>query len=55
MDSFYSLCSYIGRDRQAKGVFVSRKLEQYPPDFGSACLVEACYVGEIVARGVAVF
>ena len=52
VDSFYSLCSYIGRDGHAKGVFVGRKLEQYPPDFGTACLVDSRYVGEIVERGV---
>ena len=52
VDSFYSLCSYIGRDRTAKGVFVGRKLEQYPPDFGTACLVDSRYVEEIVERGV---
>jgi len=52
VDSFYSLCSYIGRDGQAKGVFVGRKLEQYPPDFGTACLVDSRYVEEIVQRGV---
>ena len=51
-DSFYSLCSYIGRDRKAKGVFVGRKLEQYPPDFGTACLVDSRYVEEVVGRGV---
>lgn len=54
VDSFYSLCSYIGRDTEAKGVFVGRKLEQYPPDFGTACLVDSRYVAEIVERGVAV-
>ena len=52
IDSFYSLCSYIGRDGDAKGVFVGRKLEQYPPDFGTACLVDSRYVEEIVGRGV---
>jgi predicted ATP-grasp superfamily ATP-dependent carboligase len=52
LDSFYSLCSYIGRDGQAKGVFVGRKLEQYPPDFGTACLVDSRRVDEIVERGV---
>src|SRR5262249_1790485 len=51
-DSLYSLCSYIGRDGQAKGLFVGRKLEQYPPDFGTACLVDSRYIGEIVERGV---
>jgi len=54
LDSFYSLCSYIGRDGEAKGVFVGRKLEQYPPDFGTACLVDSRYIEEIVARGVAI-
>jgi D-aspartate ligase len=52
IDSFYSLCSYIGRDGEAKGLFVGRKLEQYPPDFGTACLVDSRYVEEIVKRGV---
>jgi predicted ATP-grasp superfamily ATP-dependent carboligase len=52
VDSFYSLCSYVGRDGEAKGVFVGRKLEQYPPDFGTACLVDSRYVDEIVERGV---
>ena len=52
LDSFYSLCSYIGRDGNAKGVFVGRKLEQYPPDFGTACLVDSRFVEEIVKRGV---
>jgi D-aspartate ligase len=52
VDSFYSLCSYVGRDGEAKGVFVGRKLEQYPPDFGTACLVDSRYVDEIVGRGV---
>lgn len=51
IDSFYSLCSYVGRDGQAKGVFVGRKLEQYPADFGTACLVDSRYVEEIVERG----
>ena len=54
IDSFYSLCSYIGADGQAKGVFVGRKLEQYPPDFGTACLVDSRYVAEIVERGVGI-
>ena len=52
IDSFYSLCSYIGRDGEPKGMFVGRKLEQYPPDFGTACLVDSRYVEEIVERGV---
>jgi D-aspartate ligase len=51
IDSFYSLCSYVGRDGHAKGVFVGRKLEQYPADFGTACLVDSRYVEEIIERG----
>ena len=52
VDSFYSLCSYIGRDGEAKGVFIGRKLEQYPPDFGTACLVDSRFVQEIADRGI---
>ncbi|HEY6328619.1 MAG TPA: carboxylate--amine ligase [Blastocatellia bacterium] len=51
-DSFYSVCSYLDREGQARGVFVGRKLEQYPPDFGTACLVDSKYVDSIAARGV---
>jgi D-aspartate ligase len=54
VDSFYSLCSYVARDGRARGVFVGRKLEQYPPDFGTACLVDSRYVEEIARRGVEV-
>jgi len=36
----------------ALGIFVGRKLEQYPPDFGTACLVDSRYVGSIAERGV---
>jgi D-aspartate ligase len=49
---FYSVCSYIGRDGEAHGVFVGRKLEQYPPNFGTGCLVAAAEVPEIAERGV---
>ena len=52
VDSFYSLCSYVGLDGEAKGVFVGRKLEQYPPDFGTACLVDSRYVDSIAERGL---
>jgi predicted ATP-grasp superfamily ATP-dependent carboligase len=52
IDSFYSLCSYIGRDGEAKGGFVGRKLEQFPQDFGTACLVDSRFIEEIVERGV---
>ncbi|MGH9822544.1 MAG: carboxylate--amine ligase, partial [Blastocatellia bacterium] len=53
-DSFYSLCSYIGKEGTPGGVFVGRKLEQYPPDFGTACLVDSRHIPEIVERGVEV-
>lgn len=49
---FYSVCSYVGRDGEAHGVFVGRKLEQYPPDFGTGCLVAAEGVPALAERGV---
>jgi len=52
IDSFYSLCSFLNGPGHALGIFVGRKLEQYPPDFGTACLVDSRYVGSIAERGV---
>ncbi len=52
LTDFYSVCSYIGSDGEAHGVFVGRKLEQYPPDFGTGCLVAAEGPAAIAARGV---
>jgi len=52
LSDFYSVCSYIGEDGEAHGTFVGRKLEQYPPDFGTGCLVAAEGPEEIAARGV---
>jgi predicted ATP-grasp superfamily ATP-dependent carboligase len=52
VDSFYSLCSFVNRRGQAVGGFVGRKLEQYPPDFGTACLVDSRYVASVAERGV---
>jgi D-aspartate ligase len=52
LTDFYSVCSYIGADGEAHGVFVGRKLEQYPPDFGTGCLVKSEWVPEIAERGV---
>ncbi|GAC1564922.1 MAG: hypothetical protein NVS2B7_39020 [Herpetosiphon sp.] len=49
---FYSVCSYVGADSKAHGVFVGRKLEQYPPAFGTGCLVAAEEVQAIAERGV---
>lgn len=54
IDSFYSLCSYVDAGGHARGVFVGRKLEQYPPDFGTACLVDSRYEQRIVERGIEV-
>src|SRR6266568_131992 len=38
---FFSVCSYLDAAGRARGVFVGRKLEQYPPGFGTSCLVDA--------------
>lgn len=54
LTDFYSVCSYIGQDGAAHGVFVGRKLEQYPPEFGTGCLVAAEQVAAIAERGVAI-
>jgi predicted ATP-grasp superfamily ATP-dependent carboligase len=52
LTDFYSLCTYIGRDGEAHGTFVGRKLEQYPAQFGTGCLVASERVDEIAQRGV---
>src|SRR5262249_13696025 len=52
LTDFYSVCSYVGRDGEAHGVFVGRKLEQYPPDCGTGCLVASEQVAAIAERGV---
>ena len=54
LTDFYSVCSYIGNDGEAHGAFVGRKLEQYPPDFGTGCLVAAEGPAAIAERGVRV-
>lgn len=51
---FYSVCSYLDADGRPRGVFVGRKLEQYPPEFGTSCLADARWVPEIAERGVRV-
>ena len=51
---FYSACSYVGLDGEAHGSFVGRKLEQYPPDFGTGCLVASEGPASIAAQGVQV-
>jgi D-aspartate ligase len=52
LTDFYSVCSYIGHDGEAHGTFVGRKLEQYPPQFGTGCLVAAEQVASIAERGI---
>jgi len=54
LTDFYSVCSYIGEDGEAHGVFVGRKLEQYPANFGTGCLVSAERIPEIAEQGVAI-
>lgn len=51
LSDFYSLCSYVGKDGDAKGLFVGRKLEQYPASFGTGCLVTSEYVESIASQG----
>jgi predicted ATP-grasp superfamily ATP-dependent carboligase len=51
---FYSACSYLDAHSTPHGVFVGRKLEQYPPDFGTSCLADAKFVPDIARRGVQV-
>ena len=50
-DTFYSLCSYVGRDGAAAGLFVGRKQAQYPPFSGTACLVDARWAPSVAERG----
>ncbi|MBA2676785.1 MAG: carboxylate--amine ligase [Ktedonobacteraceae bacterium] len=63
LSDFYSVCSYIGKaggehggddasGKKRDGVFVGRKLEQYPPQFGTGCLVVAEWVPSIAERGM---
>ena len=51
---FYSVCSYLDAASVPLGVFVGRKLEQFPPDFGTSCLADSRFVPEIAERGVQV-
>lgn len=50
-DGFHSLCAYIAPGGEALGAFVGRKLEQYPPDFGTGCLVDSDPLPELAERG----
>lgn len=51
---FWSVASYLSADGTARGVFTGRKLEQWPPGFGTSCLADARWDGEIARAGVAV-
>lgn len=51
---FWSVASYLSPGGAARGVFTGRKLEQWPPDFGTSCLADAQWRPEIAAAGVQV-
>ena len=51
---FWSVASYLSPDGTARGVFTGRKLEQWPPDFGTSCLADARWDGDIADAGVRV-
>jgi D-aspartate ligase len=51
---FWSVASYLSPDGTPRGVFTGRKLEQWPPDFGTSCLADARWDGDIADAGVLV-
>jgi D-aspartate ligase len=51
---FYSVCSYLDATGRARGVFVGRKLEQYPPGFGTSCLADARFEAKLADDGLRV-
>jgi len=51
---FWSVASYLSPDGEARGVFTGRKLEQWPPDFGTSCLADARWDPVIADAGVRV-
>jgi D-aspartate ligase len=51
---FWSVASYLSPDGTPRGVFTGRKLEQWPPDFGTSCLADARWDGGIADAGVKV-
>lgn len=51
---FWSVASYLSPDGTPRGVFTGRKLEQWPPDFGTSCLADAQWDPEIADAGVRV-
>jgi len=53
-DGFHSLCAYVAPDGAPLGLFVGRKVEQYPANFGTGCLVEAAPLPLLAERGARV-
>ncbi len=51
---FWSVASYLSPDGGVRGVFTGRKLEQWPPDFGTCCLADARWDPAIAEDGVRV-
>ncbi|MTH55182.1 hypothetical protein GKZ89_17425 [Bacillus mangrovi] len=51
LSDFYSLCTYTNSDGEPAGLFTGRKLEQYPLNFGTGCLVESADGGSFEADG----
>ena len=51
---FWSVASYLSPDGTPRGVFTGRKLEQWPPDFGTSCLADARWDADIADAGVRV-
>ena len=51
---FWSVASYLSPDGTPRGVFTGRKLEQWPPDFGTSCLADARWDAGIAGAGVRV-
>ena len=51
---FWSVASYLSPGGTPRGVFTGRKLEQWPPDFGTSCLADARWDAGIADAGVQV-
>ncbi len=51
---FWSVASCLSPDGTVRGVFTGRKLEQWPPDFGTSCLADSRWDPAIAEAGVRV-
>ena len=51
---FWSVASYLSPGGAPRGVFTGRKLEQWPPDFGTSCLADARWDPQIADAGIRV-